>query len=438
MEKTTDNRLPARELLDFIDASPSPWHAVATLETHLRDAGFAALGETDAWQLAPGFAGYVVRGGSSLVAFRVGHSAVAEQGFRIIGAHTDSPGLRLKPNAPHKTEGLFRLGVEIYGSPILATFSDRDLSLAGRVSFRTETGVSSELVRFDEPLARIPNLAIHLNRSVNDDGLKLHKQNELPLVWTLAGAEKEPVAAFRRLLAEKTGQPTDALLSFEMNAYDTQAGALWGAEQEFIADSQIDNLSSCWAGLTALLASRTAPHTAVAAFFDHEEIGSETAEGAAGTLMADVLQRISESFSAATSDFARARARSVFVSADAAHAFHPNFPSAYEPLHAIGVNQGPVIKRNSNRRYATDGVGAARFQRMCEALDIPVQTYAHRTDLGCGSTIGPISAARLGIATIDVGCPMWAMHSIRESAGALDQDWLARALTGFFDADAFI
>lgn len=426
----------AQDLLDFIDASPSPWHAVETLVRRLTEDGFAPLAETEAWTLAPGAKRYIVRGGSSLIAFRLGRHSPAERGFRIVGAHTDSPGLRLKPKPAHRSEGLLRLGVEVYGGPILATFTDRDLSLAGRVCLRDSGGIAVRLLRIEQPWLRLPNLAIHMNRGVNEDGLKLNKQTELPLLLAAIEDAAEPAGRFLGTLGERIGCKAEEILSFDLNVYDTQKGAFWGGEGEFIADGQIDNLSSCHAGISALLGVATGEHTTVAAFFDHEEIGSESHRGADGSFLADVLERIAFAAGADTGGYKQALARSFLVSADAAHAHNPNFPNAYEPLHAVRVNGGPAVKINANQRYATDSLTEARFLRLCENAGVPCQKYAHRADLACGSTIGPMTAARLGIPTVDCGCPMWAMHSARESAGVLDQAWFATVLKTFFSAGA--
>jgi aspartyl aminopeptidase len=296
---------------------------------------------------------------------------------------------------------------------------------------RTPAGIDTRLIRFDGPLARLPNLAIHMNRKVNDDGLKLNKQTELPLILgTLAGALPAG-EQFLHFLARSAACPPGDILSFEFNVYDTQPGAFWGADGEFLADGQIDNLSSCHAGLTALLQMPGTEHTAVCAFFDHEEIGSESHRGAGSSFLGDILARLSLSYPVDATGHQRALARSLMISADAAHAHHPNFPNAYEPLHAIQVNGGPAVKLNANQSYATDALGAANFLELCRRAGAPGQTYVHRTDLGCGSTIGPMTAARLGIPVIDCGTPMWAMHSARESAGVLDQLWFSAVLKGF-------
>lgn len=427
MSAIRSERNAALELIDFIDASTSPWHTVASAEVRLQAAGYIRLEEGCRWQLNAGGRYYVVRGGASMIAFAIGQQA--EAGYRIIGAHTDSPGLRLKPKASIASDGLMRLAVEVYGGPILASFSDRDLSLAGRVVLRNQ---QTRLVRFEHPLLRLPNLAIHMNREVNEQGLKFNKQTELPLMLGQLGEGEDAEVNLRQLLAGAAGCDAADLLSFEMNVYDVQKGCLWGANEEFIADSQLDNLASCHAALTALIAAVQTKATCMIALFDHEEVGSESATGAGGSFLTDVLSRISFSAELDEEDRVRAMSQSLFISADMAHAYNPNFPAAYEPAHKVLVNGGPVIKTNVNQRYATNAETAARFMGFCETAGVPYQQYAHRSDLGCGSTIGPKVAAQLGIVSVDVGSPMWAMHSARESAGVNDHAYLIAALSAAF------
>lgn len=424
-----------QDLLNFIDASPSPWHAVATMEQRLQQAGFSRLSEGEKWRLAPAGKHYVVRDGSSLIAFIVGDKPVAESGFKIVGAHTDSPGLRVKPNAAVLFDGLIRIGVEVYGGPILATFTDRDLSLAGRISYKADDGtIASRLLRFEQPLLRLPNLAIHMNRTVNDEGLKLNKQLELPLLLTTCAEQQLPPDYFYRLLEQATDIDKDSILSWELNVYDTQKGAFWGPENEFYTDSQLDNLASCHAGLSALLdeARKASDSTLVCAFFDHEEIGSESHKGADGCFLSDVLERLARALDQERDDYQRALTQSFMISADMAHAYQPNFPNAYEPDHKVYVNQGPVIKVNGNLRYTSESVSEAMFKDWCRQAGVDCQHYSHRTDIACGSTIGPMLSARLGIRTVDIGNPMWAMHSVRESAGVKDHHDLINVLRCFF------
>ncbi|HMV00415.1 MAG TPA: M18 family aminopeptidase [Rhodocyclaceae bacterium] len=421
----------AADLLAFLDASPSPWHAVAVTTTRLAAAGFASLDEGERWSLQPGGRYYVVRGGSSLIAFSLGGASPDRSGWRLVGAHTDSPGLRIKPQPVLAGDSALRLAVEVYGGPILATFADRDLSLAGRVVVGTAGGPETRLLAFGRPLVRLPNLAIHMNREVNEQGLKFNRQSELPLLLAVGGiADGE--GQFRRLLADTLGVEPESLLAWDLAAHDTQPAAFWGADREFVASGRLDNLASCHAALSALLATETSDATAVVALFDHEEVGSESAVGAGGSFVGDVLARLAAALGVDAEGERCARARSFFVSADMAHAWNPNYPAAYEPGHRVLVNGGPAIKINASQRYATGADTAARFARLCADAGVPCQRYVHRSDLGCGSTIGPQVAARLGVPTVDVGNPMWAMHSLRESAGVLDQAAMVKVLREHF------
>ena len=432
MKITPQTRALAQDLLNFIDASPSPWHVVETAKQQLLAQGFSSLSEADSWQLKAGAKYFVTRNDASIIAFTLGSEDLVESGFRIVGAHTDSPGLRLKPQAAFGGDGLVRIGVEVYGGPILATFTDRDLSIAGRVMVRTASGHETKLVKFEDALMRLPNLAIHMNREVNDKGLKLDKQKELPLIFGESASGFEADQQFLAHIAKALKVEVHHILSFELNVFDTQKGAFWGAEQAYIANSQLDNLASCHAALTAMLASHNSATTNICALFDHEEVGSESASGASGSFLNDTINRIANATGLNAEDNQRALAQSFFVSADMAHAYHPNHPGAYEPCHHVMVNHGPVIKTNANQRYSTNADTAARFMTLCEKANVPFQQYAHRTDLGCGSTIGPIVAAQLGIASVDVGAPMWAMHSVRESAGVLDHSYMVAVLSALY------
>ncbi|MEQ1485386.1 M18 family aminopeptidase [Methyloglobulus sp.] len=425
-----------QNLLSFIDTSPSPWHVVSTIESLLKPFQFTKIDETTRWELQPGGRYYVVRDDSSIILFVLGTKPLLESGFKIVGAHTDSPGLRVKPNAVNSKDVLLRLNVEIYGGPILATFTDRDLSLAGRICYKNDQNqITSQLIRFDKPLLRLPNLAIHMNRTVNEDGLKLHKQNELPLILSALSEQQLPPDYFLSLLEKQSGIDSTRVLSWDLAVYDIQKGAIWGAENEFYSNSQLDNLASCHAALQALLdeTALNGENTLVCAFFDHEEIGSESKQGADGSFLPDVLQRITLA-SCEQQDFPRIMAKSFLISADMAHAYHPNFPAAYDHDHKVLVNKGPVIKVNTNHRYSSESISQAMFIDLCNQANVPYQYYSHRCDLPCGSTIGPITSAKLGIRSVDVGNPMWAMHSIRESAGVFDHDHMIAVLKIFFQS----
>lgn len=432
MQVSIEAKQRAQALLDFIDASPSPWHAVDSVANRLKAHGFKSLRENDPWQFKQGGKFYVVRDGGSIIAFVLGQQPIPDSGLRIIGAHTDSPGLRLKPHAAYSTEGMAQLGVEVYGGPILATFTDRDLSIAGRVTVQTADGLSSHLVKLDQAIARLPNLAIHMYREVNEKGLLLNKQTGLPLIFGHAANTEAAKQCLTEVLSNTLQMPASAIISWDLALYDVQKGSFWGMDQEFIADSQLDNLASCHAALEALLAVEKPASTLICALFDHEEVGSESATGAGGSFLLDVIERVCHSSQLTAEDKLRSFANSFFISGDMAHAFHPNHTGSYEPCHHVKINQGPVIKTNANQRYSTNATTAARFIQLCQQAGVPYQQYAHRTDLGCGSTIGPIMAAQLGIATVDVGNPMWAMHSIRESAGVLDHSLMISVLTQHF------
>ena len=406
---------PARELCRFIDASPSPAHAAEQLVQALNAAGFRPLLLTAAeWSLAPGR--WLVRNGASVVAFVL--RSRAPKRFHLIGAHTDSPHLRLKPRAAYTCEGCRQLGVEIYGGVLLNSWLDRDLGLAGTVFDR---GGHQHLVQVHKPLARVPQLAIHLDRQINDNGLKLNAQTHLAPIWGLADGG-DPVQQLNALVAEAAGLNADDVLSHDLSLYDLTPSALGGAGGDLIFAPRLDNLASCHAGLCALIAAAdgTEDSMPVLACFDHEEVGSQSASGAGGPLLATVLERIALESELSRSAYLAALAGSLMISADMAHAVHPNYADRHEPRHKPLLGQGPVLKSNHNQRYATTAASAAAIRRIAATAKVPLQDFVARTDLGCGSTIGPITAGNLGIAVADVGTPMLSMHSARECAATAD------------------
>lgn len=420
-------------LLDFIDRSPTPFHAVNEMKCFLTHQGYSELKETDLWELSANGRYFLTRNDSSLIAFIVGTKTQDASGFKIIGAHTDSPNLKLKPNPSYAQQGYLQLGVEVYGGVLLTTWTDRDLSLAGRVILKGKKQLQSRLIRFEEPLLRIPQLAIHLNREVNEKGLTLDKQNHLPPIFSLAGKKNVNKDLLEKKVAQELKCKPADILSMELSLYDTQPGTLGGAEGEFIFSGRLDNLASCHAALQALTESRSKdPMTRVIAFYDHEEVGSESAQGAGSPFLKDVLERLTLDSPTPRETFFRAMANSFFISADMAHAVHPNYSEKHDSRHMPILNGGPVIKCNSSQRYATDGASSAWFETLCKKAEVPVQKFVVRSDLGCGSTIGPITATNLGIRTVDVGNPMLSMHSIREMAGANDHLPLIKAFKEFF------
>ena len=423
------------DLLAFLGDSPTPFHAVTSATARLAAAGFRPIAETDDWSsLTPG--GYsFVHGGSSVLAFVIPEGKRVA-GFRIVGAHTDSPNLRLKPIPEYKKEGYAQLGVEVYGGVLLNSWLDRDLSLAGRVFVSDNAGgarVESRLVRFTRPMLRVAQLAIHLDRDVNDKGVVLNKQDHLAPIFGLDG---DGAKDLRAMLAEELGIAGDRIVGSDLMLYDVVAPTLGGRSAEMIFSARLDNLAMSHAAIRSIVdatpAAAAGDVVPVAALFDHEEIGSETAYGAQSAFLPRALERIVLGRGGSREDYHRSLAGSLCVSADMAHAVHPNYESRHESRHKPLLNGGPVIKINSQQRYATSGATAALFRDLCARVEVPVQHYAHRTDLPCGSTIGPIASTLLGIRTVDVGNPMLSMHSIRELGGAKDPAMMTRVLTSFY------
>lgn len=422
------------DLLSFIQASPTPHHCVAEARRRAEAAGFTSLDEAEVWKLEAG-RGYTVTRGGAMIAFRMGTAPAAEAGFRLVGAHTDSPNLRIKPRPDVAREAYSQLGVEVYGGVLLYTWLDRDLGLAGRVLLKGENAATPEtrLISIDRPLLRIPSLAIHLDREVNKKGLVLNQQLHLPPVLGLV-AEGATAQGLKALLAEELTVDADRILSWDLGLMDVVPPAVGGLNGEFIFAPRLDNQASSHAALEALFRAPVARATQLACLYDHEEVGSSSTTGAGGSLAEDVLVRVAEveGPGASTGSLPRAIARSWQISADMAHAIHPNHTDKHEPNHLPRLNGGPVIKINVQQRYATDGEGEALFESLCQDADVPYQKFVTRTDLACGSTIGPISSARLGVRTVDVGNAMLSMHSIREQGGAADPEYMVSVLTRFY------
>lgn len=421
----------AADLLDFIGAAPSPYHAVAEARRRLADAGYQALELEAAWSTGPG-RWFVARGGA-LVAWEVPDGAPAHQPFRIVGAHTDSPNLRIKPQPDTGGFGWQQLGVEVYGGALWNSWLDRDLALSGRAVVRVDGRLEERLFACDCHLLRIPQLAIHLDRGVNEQGLKLNPQQHLTPVWGIGPIEE---GAFVAHVADEVAVAPDQVVAWDAMVHDQAPGALLGRRHELVSSARLDNLLSCWAGVSALTSGSDAPSAPgpvpVLCLFDHEEVGSTSATGADGALLAQVLERSVESRGGTRDDLLRALAGSFCASADMAHATHPNYPERHEPDHRVLVDGGPVIKLNANQRYATDAAGHAVLVDACERAGVPHQVFVSRNDQPCGSTIGPLTAARLGIATADIGVAQLSMHSARELCGAADAERFVAALAAFW------
>ena len=447
MAHSFDTDSEATGLCTFIDASPSPFHACDEAGQRLAAAGFSLLAETDAFPTERGCY-YLIRGGS-LIAWSseaAGDLHSPATPFRVVGAHTDSPNLRIKPQPDLARAGWQLLGIETYGGPLFNSWLDRDLGLSGRVAVRGDNGVQTQLVTINEPVLRVAQLAVHLDRGANE-GLALNPQQHLTPLW---GISTEP-GDFRGYLAAAVGVDATDVLSWDVMTHDLQPSRRIGRDLDLIAAPRLDNLATSYAGVRALIdvaevmsgggrsgatgisGAPSNPSIPVLVLFDHEEVGSQSERGAMSTLLPSVLERIVISAGGDRQDFHRALAGTVVASGDMAHATHPNYPEKHEPQHRIAINGGPVLKTNVKLRYATDSVGAAAFIMACGQAEVPVQQFVSRNDTPCGSTVGPMTAALVGATTVDFGAPMLSMHSARELCGAKDPAMYAGALAAFFN-----
>lgn len=406
-----------QKLFDYIAASPTAYHAVSHTAALLRQAGYTPLQEADAWTLEPGKGYYVCRNGSSLLAFRMPKCDFS--GFMVTAAHSDSPCFKIKDNAELPGQYTVRLSTEKYGGLICATWMDRPLSAAGRVLIRTETGMQSRLIDFVDPCAMIPNVAIHMNRKVNDGYAYDLAVDMLPLYGGEAGN-------FKARVAELAGCDGADLLATDLFLYNPQPGVQWG---DYISAPRLDDLQCAYAALEAFLAAQDADNLPVYCLFDNEEVGSRTKQGAESTFLADTLQRICD---AAGTSLSRKLPGSFLISCDNGHAVHPNHPEYADKNHAIHMNQGIAIKFNANQRYTSDAVSAGLFRLLCQQTGVPVQNYCNRADMAGGSTLGNIANTKISVNTVDIGLPQLAMHSSFETAGSRDTAYLVRVLTRFF------
>jgi aspartyl aminopeptidase len=424
------NGATAHGLCEFVDASPSPFHVCATVAARLRAAGYTELAETDRWDDSPEGRFFTVRAGSLIAWHAAPTREPAAAPFRIIGGHTDSPNLRVKQHPDSAVAGWQVLALQPYGGAWLNSWLDRDLGISGRLSVRdpdADGGLRHLLIHLNEPLLRVPQLAIHLAEDRNS--VSLNPQRHLNAVW---GAGQRP-RSLHHWVAERAGVATEDLLSADLMTHVLEPARLIGVDEDLVSAPRLDNQGTCYVGLEALLAAQPGPNIAVLALFDHEEVGSTSDHGAQSEFLVTTLERIVLAGGGDREDFLRLTTASMLASGDMAHATHPNYPERHEPGHLIYVNGGPVLKVQPNLRYATDGRTAAAFELACRQAGVPLQRYEHRADLPCGSTIGPMAAARTGIPTVDVGAPQLAMHSARELMGAADVAAYSAALQAFLE-----
>jgi aspartyl aminopeptidase len=437
----TDKKL-VQGLMQFLQHSPTPYHAVSNMVEVLKRHHYRELDETQDWgRLAAGHY-FINRGGSSLIAFYYPAGGFAAEGVRVVGAHTDSPCLRVKPRPELKEAGMLRLGVEIYGGVLLSTWFDRDLSLAGMVSVKTRKGdLQKVAIDFRLPVALLPNLAIHLNRTANENRT-INKQTEMPpLICSLQGLKGKGFHDIILAEVQTTGKVADAVevLGHDLRFYDAQPPALVGLSQEFLASGRLDNLLSCYVGLMSLLnEGKGAPRGKILACYDHEEVGSASDVGALGPLLSSILERLVAGEGHPTTHLAQIMRKSLLFSVDNAHGVHPNYADQHDGNHRPLLNEGVVLKMNANMRYATGFDTGAYLKWLAQKIGVGVQDFVVRADKGCGSTIGPLSTQLLGIPAVDLGVPTFAMHSIRETAGAKDVFSLYQLLSEFFASEKIV
>lgn len=428
----------ANDLLEFINESPTAYHAVNTVKKILDGNGFKELKESEAWNLNKGDKCYVIKNDSAIIAFEIGNGEIEEEGFRLIGAHTDSPCFKVKPSPEMLVENKYvKLNTEVYGGPILNTWFDRPLSLAGRVTLKGDSPFKpvTKLININKPLLVIPNLAIHMNRNVNE-GYAINKQKDtLPLLGFINEKleDKEDVVGVLSIIKNELNVEKEDILDFDLFLYEHEKGSLLGINEEFISSSRLDDLWMVFSGVKALVESDNNNATKVMVCIDNEEIGSLTSQGANSSLLKNILERITLSLGKSKEEFFRAIANSIMISADLAHAVHPNQSEKHDPTNRPVLGNGPVIKMAASGSYSTDSYASAIFQSLCKEADVPCQKFVNRSDVRGGTTIGPIVSADLSIPVIDMGAAIIGMHSIRELASVKDNEYTIRVFSKFFN-----
>ena len=426
MDERVNTRDITDKLLTFLENSPTSFHAVENMAARLRGEGFEELKEADCWSIEAGGRYFVTRNMSSLIAFQV--PCRDYTGFQIISSHSDSPTFKIKENPEMKVEGHYvKLNVEKYGGMLCAPWFDRPLSIAGRLVVRTADGLQTKLVNVDRDLVMIPNLAIHMNRQVNDGYAYNAQSDMLPLYGGEAAA-----GTLMKTIAQSAGVAEEDILGHDLYLYNRMKGSVWGAGEEFFSCGRIDDLQCAFGSLEGFLAGGNAHSVSVHAVLDNEEVGSTTKQGAASTFLLDTLKRLNTALGRTEEQYLTALASSFMVSADNAHGVHPNYTDKADPTNRPYLNGGIVIKFNANQKYTTDAVSAAVFRSVCEKADVPVQTFTNRSDMAGGSTLGNISNTHVALNTVDIGLPELAMHSPYETGGVLDTEYLIRAAKEFF------
>ncbi len=432
--KMSDELRYAQQLIDFLYESPTAFHAVENVKKSLNEGGFVEVKEEDKWNLQKGGKYYTTKNGSALIAFTIGQGEVEEKGFKIVGAHTDSPTFRIKPNSEMIAENSYiKLNTEIYGGLIRSTWMDRPLSVAGRVVVKGESPLypATKLVNIKKPILIIPNIAIHMNREVNTGGELNPQKDTLPLL-AMVNEELEKGNALLNAVAKELGVEREEIIDFDLFLYEFEKGSIVGLNEEFISAGRLDDLQMVHAGIEAIKEAPITSGVNVMVCFDNEEVGSSTKQGADSDMLANVLERITLCLGKGREDFFRALGKSFIISGDNAHAVHPNSPEKADPTNRPIINAGPVIKINANCAYTSDADSSAVYEVICKEAGVPFQKFVNRSDARGGSTIGPISSTHLNIRSVDIGNPTLAMHSIRELAGVADHTYVTKSFAKFY------
>lgn len=426
----------ALDLIDFLYTSPTAYHSVKTVKERLDSNGFSEVKESDKWNLQKDGKYYVIKNDSALIAFTVGNGELEEDGFKLIGAHTDSPGFRIKANPEMVAEGKYlKLNTEVYGGPLLYTWFDRPLGIAGKVSVKGKSPLKPEvkLVNINKPLLIIPSVAIHMNRSVNE-GFAVNKQKDTLPLLALINEKFEKNNYLVNAIAKELNVDAESILGFDLGLYEIEKGSLTGINEEFISAGRLDDMWMVYAGIKALIDSKSNKSTKVMVCMDNEEIGSLTAQGANSALLLNILERIALALGKDREELHRALSNSIMISADLAHAVHPNAEEKHDPTNRPVLGNGPVLKTAASGSYSTDSYNAAIFEGLCSAAKVPYQKFFNRSDVRGGTTIGPITSSLLTIPVMDMGAPLLSMHSIRELATVIDNVYSVKLFTEFFNA----
>ena len=430
---TQEELASANKLIDFIQDSPTAFHVIKNAEDILKKSGFQKLQLSEKWELKKGGKYFVAQNGSAFIAFIVGTDTIAN-GFKIIGAHADSPDIRIKPNPEMVTEYYLKFNTEVYGGPILNTWFDRPLSIAGRVALKGSEILNPDLklININKAVAIIPNLAIHMNRDVNK-GVEIKKQKVLLPVFCTVGENFKKKNFLVKLIADELNIPEDKILDYDLSFYDFQKGSVVGIHDDFIFASRLDDLEAVYAGICAVKEASVSKATNVLACFDNEEVGSRTKQGADSPLLSSVLERIVLAMDGTRGDYLRSLSSSFMLSTDAAHSIHPNYKDKSDPTNKPVINKGPVIKVSLSQKYTSDGNSMAVFKELAKKANIPYQVFANNSDMRGGSTIGPISASHIPVKSVDVGVPMFGMHSVKETCGVKDHSYMIELFKEFYN-----